>query len=129
MLRRWGSDSDLGLICGRNPLVRWGRPGASHVRCRRGQLWGWAARSSVWRATRQVDLVGEPDAAYADLSAAIPDALLVNFYGPVLAAIRSGTPCAWDVAYILRHLLGGRQALVSPPTLCDVQISAWKPTA
>ncbi|MCP9885534.1 hypothetical protein KBY97_10425 [Synechococcus sp. ATX 2A4] len=117
MLRRWGNDPGVGMICGRNALVRWGRPGASHLRCRRGNLWGWAARSSAWHATRKVDLAGDPDAAPADLAAAVPDPLLVSFYAPVLAAIRAGTPCAWDVTHILRHLLSGRHALVAPTNL------------
>lgn len=117
ILDRFGEDEDFAMASGHNPLGRWGRAGADHLRASQGSIWGWASTSEAWRRIRSVDLSGPPAQARDDVADLGLDPLVQEHYALALQAWREWDGAAWDTTFALRRMLRGDVAFTSSVNL------------
>ncbi len=117
MLDRFGEDPSVGIICGRNPLGRWGSPDQDHIRARFGSIWGWAGTAKAWQRIQAHPLDGDPNQVATDVGRLNLDPLLAAHWTLALQMFRRGELAAWDVIFCLRACLAGLDAIHSPVNL------------
>jgi hypothetical protein len=117
MLNRFGTDSSIGIVSGRNPLGAWGNPTQDHIRAPYGSIWGWGATARMWRHIQTCDLAGDPANAESDLQQSGLPALMQAHWKIALQMFRRGELVAWDVLFSLRQAKLGLDAIHSPVNL------------
>lgn len=95
MLNRYKDDASVGMVCARNPLVRWPDSGEGHLMSRVSMIWGWGTWSDRWRAHR-----ASPQADPECVKRRWPEMPEVGNFRAFLAATDAGQQLdTWDMAW------------------------------